>query len=85
MRLTSPILGAVVNSFIFGSADILVGQVGHGILKFILSLAYLIAGGWIVAHTHPQALSNWLSIALILTYTIIVPIDGYCTVVKANR
>lgn len=85
MRLTSPILGAIINSFIFGSADVLVGQIGRGILKLILSLAYLIAAGWIVDRTSPQTLSNWLNVALILIYAIFVPIDGYRTVIKANR
>lgn len=84
MRLTSPILGAVLNFFMFGSADALVGEVGRGILKFILSLAYLSAAALIIDRASPQTLSNWLNVALILIYAIIAPVDGYRTVVHAN-
>ena len=59
MRLTSPILGAVLNFFMFGSADALVGEVGRGILKFILSLAYL------------SAALSFILFAVILVLTVI--------------
>lgn len=85
MRLTSPALGAIVNFILFGSADVLVGQVGRGILKFILYLVYLVIAGLVVDRTSPQELANWLNVILLLLYATVAPIDGYRTVARANQ
>lgn len=84
-RLRNPIVGALLNFFVFGSADLCVGQVPRAILKFLVYIAFLLAGSILVDRLQPSLLADVINVGLLLLYTFFALWDGYRAVVRANR
>ncbi|MFN8446362.1 MAG: hypothetical protein U0175_36560 [Caldilineaceae bacterium] len=82
MIIRNPLLGAMINFLLFGSADICVGRILRGIVKMMVFVVFIVGGGLIVDAVRPQWLSNAASLVLLLAYAIYSISDGYHTIVR---
>ena len=78
--IRSPLIGAMMNFFLFGSVNIFTGQIAVGIVKLFVAMGYIISVGLVVDAIRPQWLSNFANVLFLLAYAFYTSYDGYTTV-----
>lgn len=81
--LFNPVVGALLNCFVFGLADVYVGRVAAGLIKIV---AYIV--GYVLAAYTVQYFSMFVRVDLLQfvvgsLYIVFASISGYRTVLAA--